>query len=68
MEERVGSTKGVTSEINESKSQYNLKGSWREPCKCVTMLVKYISDFPTYTDFCTAPTYVLQILIYYRYF
>lgn len=51
MEERISNTKGITLEINESKSQHNiikdcsLKG---KACKCVSTVVKYINDFPTY--------------------
>ena len=69
MEERISNTKGITLEINESKSQHNiikdcsLKG---KPGKCVSTVVKYINDFPTYIYFCTAPTYIMQIYIYHR--
>lgn len=41
----------------------SLKGSL---CKCVAAVVKYINDFSSYIDFCTALTYIIQIYIYQR--
>lgn len=67
MEERVSDTRGITFgslilKIIRMKD-YSLKG---RPCKCVTTVVKHINDLRTYIDFCTAPTYIMQIYIYQR--
>lgn len=67
MEERLSDTRDITfgSLILKviSIKDCSLKG---RPYKCVTIVVKYINDLTTYIDFCTAPTYIMQIYIYQR--